>query len=69
MLEGLLVDGFAVLLKAGAASLDRVAQDGMRARASAFRMAESGIAQRPKHQPAKRDHQTGRQRYPRARAT
>jgi len=35
VLEGLLVDSFAGLLKAGAAGLDRVAQDGMRVRASA----------------------------------
>jgi len=34
-LERLLVDGFAALLKAGVASLDRVAQDGVRVRASA----------------------------------
>ncbi len=35
VLEGLLVDSFAALLKTGVASLDRVAQDGMRVRASA----------------------------------
>ena len=35
VLEGLLVDSFAALLKAGIASLDRVAQDGVRVRASA----------------------------------
>jgi transposase len=35
LLEQLLVDGFAALLAAGVASLDRVAQDGMRVRASA----------------------------------
>lgn len=35
LLEGLLVDSFAALLKSGVASLDRVAQDGMRVRASA----------------------------------
>lgn len=35
VLEGLLVDSFAALLNAGLASLDRVAQDGMRVRASA----------------------------------
>lgn len=34
-LEGLLVDSFAALLTAGVASLDRVAQDGVRVRASA----------------------------------
>ncbi len=34
-LEGLLVDSFAALLKTGVASLDRVAQDGVRVRASA----------------------------------
>lgn len=35
VLERLLVDSFAALLKAGIASLDRVAQDGVRVRASA----------------------------------
>ncbi len=35
VLEGLLVESFAALLKTGVASLDRVAQDGMRVRASA----------------------------------
>ncbi len=35
VLEGLLVDSFAALLKTGVASLDRVAQDGMWVRASA----------------------------------
>ena len=35
LLERLLVDGFAALLAAGVARLDRVAQDGMRVRASA----------------------------------
>lgn len=35
LLEGLLVDSFAALLKLGVARLDRVAQDGMRVRASA----------------------------------
>jgi transposase len=35
LLERLLVDGFAALLKAGVVSLDQVAQDGMRVRASA----------------------------------
>lgn len=35
VLEGLLVESFAALLAAGVASLDRVAQDGMRVRASA----------------------------------
>ncbi len=35
VLEGLLVDSFAALLKTGVASLDRVAQDGVRVRASA----------------------------------
>lgn len=35
VLEGLLVDSFAALLRVGAARLDRVAQDGMRVRASA----------------------------------
>lgn len=35
LLERLLIDGFAALLKAGIASLDRVAQDGVRVRASA----------------------------------
>lgn len=35
LLESLLVDSFAALLKSGVASLDRVAQDGMRVRASA----------------------------------
>ena len=35
VLEGLLVDSFAALLKTGVASLDRVAQDGLRVRASA----------------------------------
>ena len=35
LLERLLVDGFAALVAAGVASLDRVAQDGMRVRASA----------------------------------
>lgn len=35
LLERLLVDGFAALLKAGVAHLDRVAQDGMRVRAAA----------------------------------
>jgi transposase len=35
VLEQLLVDSFAALLKVGAASLDRVAQDGVRVRASA----------------------------------
>ena len=35
VLEGLLVDSFAALMKTGVASLDRVAQDGMRVRASA----------------------------------
>jgi len=34
-LEGLLVDSFAALLRTGVASLDRVAQDGVRVRASA----------------------------------
>jgi len=35
LLEGLLVNSFAALLKSGVARLDRVAQDGMRVRASA----------------------------------
>lgn len=35
VLEGLLVDSFAALLRSGIASLDRVAQDGVRVRASA----------------------------------
>lgn len=35
LLERLLIDGFAALLAAGVASLDRVAQDGMRVRAGA----------------------------------
>jgi transposase len=35
LLEGLLVDSFAALLKAGVASLERVAQDGVRVRAAA----------------------------------
>jgi transposase len=35
LLEHLLIDGFAALLQAGVASLERVAQDGMRVRASA----------------------------------
>ena len=35
VLEGLLVDSFAALVRAGVASLDRVAQDGVRVRASA----------------------------------
>src|ERR687885_2317480 len=35
VLERLLIDGFAAMLKSGQASLERVAQDGMRVRASA----------------------------------
>ena len=35
VLEQLLVDSFAALLRSGIARLDRVAQDGMRVRASA----------------------------------
>ncbi len=52
VLEGLLVDRFAALLKTGVASLDRVAQDGMRVRASAgaasFRRHSSIPQQRPR---------------------
>ena len=61
VLEGLLVDSFAALLKAGAASLDRVAQDGMRVRASA------GAASFRRHSTLKQCHEQAKQQVERLR--
>ena len=61
LLEGLLADSFAALLKAGAASLDRVAQDGMRVRASA------GAASFRRHSTLKQCHEQAKQRVERLR--
>jgi transposase len=61
LLESLLVDSFAALLKSGVASLDRVAQDGMRVRASA------GAASFRRHSTLEQCHQQATQEVERLR--
>jgi len=61
VLEGLLVDSFAALLKSGVASLERTAQDGVRVRASA------GAASFRRHSTLKQCHRQARQAVERLR--